>query len=144
MGAVSSFLTKIITYNIMGLGGRMKKREIKQMVMSQKHDLVCLQYSKLASVDRSLCSQLWDGDDFEWVAKLADGRSGGLIILWSKLCFQLSDTFEGGHFLGLEGWRGAEKVRVSILNVHAPCDARGKTELWGEVVNQKVCCGGER
>lgn len=75
------------------------------------------------------------GDDFDWVAKSAEGRSGGLIVLWSRGCFVMSSQFQGRHFLGLEGLWGNEQVRVTIVNVYAPCDLRGKKALWEELVN---------
>lgn len=51
---------KLITYNIKGLGGRVKKREAKQMVKSEKLNLIYLQETKMEVVDRSLCARLWD------------------------------------------------------------------------------------
>lgn len=32
---------------------------------------------------------LWEGDDFEWVSKDANGRSGGLIVIWKKGSFEM-------------------------------------------------------
>lgn len=36
---------KLVSYNIRGLGGRVKKIEIRDVVMEDKMDLVCIQES---------------------------------------------------------------------------------------------------
>lgn len=72
---------KLVTYNIRGLGGRVKKKEVKELVRSQKPDLLCLQETKMEGIDRRLCSLLWEGGDFEWESKDAVGRSGGLLVI---------------------------------------------------------------
>lgn len=83
----------------------------------------------METIDRHLCSMLWDGDDFEWVSKPAEGRSGGLLIIWNKVTFELVDSFDANYFLLVEGKWGQEKFPVTIMNLHAPCDLRGKREL---------------
>lgn len=45
------------------------------MVVSQKHDMLSIQESKLEGVDRKLCSVQWGGNEFQWVAKNAAERS---------------------------------------------------------------------
>lgn len=74
------------------------------MSQLQKPDMVCLQESKLEHVDRKLCLCLWEDDDFDWLAKDAEGRSGGLIVLWKMGSFELDSIFQGGSFLGLVGF----------------------------------------
>lgn len=125
---------KIISFNIRGLGGRIKKKEVRLLVRMQRPDLVCLQETKLERVDRKLCSSLWEGDDFDWACKDASGRSGGLLVIWRKGCLEVSSIFFGSCFLGFDGFWGESKTRVSIVNVYAPCDLRGKREAWEELV----------
>lgn len=110
---------KLLSYNIRALAGRVKKRDFSQLIKIQKPDLLCLQQSKLELVDRRLCSMLWYGDDFEWVIKEEEGRAGVLIIIWNKNKFELNSNFSGNSYLVVEGWWGAEKTEVTIMNVHA-------------------------
>lgn len=92
---------------------------------------------------RKLCS-LWDGDDFDWVTKDAEGRSGGLIVLWKRSSFMLSSQFQGNNFLGITGAWGSEQIQVSIVNFYAPCHLRGKRVLWEELITLLDCRGGEK
>lgn len=135
---------KIISFNIRGLGGRVKKKEVKELVRLQKPNMLCLQETKMEGVDRSVCSMLWEGDEFEWASKDAVGRSGGLIVLWNRECFEVVSVFTGSNFLGLEGFWGKDRVPISMVNVHAPCDFRGKKLLWDELVGLMESRGGDK
>lgn len=86
---------KFISFNVRGLGGRVKKKDVKEMVKVHKLDFLCLQETKMEGTDRKLCSLLWDDDDFDWVAKNATGRSGGLLLVWRRDCFSLISEFQG-------------------------------------------------
>lgn len=58
------FQMKLISYNIRGLGGKVKKKEIQKLVREQKPNMLCVQETKMEVVDRKVCAQLWDCDDF--------------------------------------------------------------------------------
>lgn len=143
-GVVKVVIMKLITYNIRGLGGRVKKKEVKELVRNQKPDMLCLQETKTEGIDRRLCSMLWEGDDFEWVSKDDVGRSGGLLVIWKRECFELETVFYENNYVGLEGWWGRDRVRVTLVNVYAPCDLGRKKRLWEELENHMFGRGGDR
>lgn len=91
------------------------------MVRSQKPDMVCLQETKLEWVDRRLCSLLWEGNEFEWAHKNVERRSGGLIVLWRKGCFELISVFQGNNYLGIECLWGKERFKFSLINIYSSC-----------------------
>lgn len=111
---------------------------MRQIVQSQKPDMLCVQESKLIGVDRKLCSILWEGDDFEWLSKDAEGRSRGLLIIWRKGSFNIDSTFHRPNYLGVDGFWGSERLKVTIVNVYAPCDLRGTKRLWEEITTLMV------
>lgn len=69
------------------------------------------------------------------MSKDANGRSGGLIVTWRKESFVLSSEFQGSNYLGFEGLWGTNQLRVTIVNIYAPCELRGKRLLCEETVN---------
>lgn len=111
---------------------------MRLLVKSQKPDMLCVQETKMLGIDRNMCSTLWEGDDFDWKAKDAEGRSGGLWILWRKDSFVLESVFQGSNYLGLVRFWGVDKLQVTIINVYASCDLRGKMRLWEELLAQMV------
>ncbi|GAU44274.1 hypothetical protein TSUD_135150 [Trifolium subterraneum] len=50
---------KIISWNIRGLGGLEKRKEVRKLVGDQYHILLCLQETKLQTCEDYLCSTLW-------------------------------------------------------------------------------------
>ena len=62
---------KIVSYNIRGLGGVLKKKEIFNLVSSENPDVVCIQESKLSDVDGRLCGRLCGDPDIGWACKEA-------------------------------------------------------------------------
>lgn len=76
------------------------------------------------------------------MANNAEGRSGGLIMLWRRSSFVLTNELHGQNFLGVEGVWGSEQIPVTIVNVYSPCDLRGKKLLWEEIGNLMETRGG--
>jgi exonuclease III len=69
-------MMKIVSYNVRGLGGVAKKKEVSQLIRKNKLDLVCIQETKLEVVEKSLCEKLWDTNEFDFTFKTSNGRSG--------------------------------------------------------------------
>lgn len=57
---------KIVSFNVRGLGGRVKKRELKKLVNKEKLDMICIQETQFEYITQRVCNSLWGGDDFEW------------------------------------------------------------------------------
>jgi hypothetical protein len=72
------------SWNVRGLGGRIKKKKVKELILREKVDVLAIQESKLASVDHKLCSRLWGGEDVGWRTAPAIGR-----VAVSSLCGML-------------------------------------------------------
>lgn len=120
------FSMKIISYNIRGLGGKIKKKEISKLIHEHSVDLICLQETKMEEVSSQLCLSLWAGDDFDWSFKPVVGRSGGLLMLWRSSVFSLEEAFVGEHFLGVRGRWGENKTECTIINVYVPATKKKK------------------
>ncbi|MCI04874.1 hypothetical protein A2U01_0025922, partial [Trifolium medium] len=43
----------------------------------------------MEGINRRLCSNIWGSDDFEFVVKDAEGRAGGILMVWNKNSFIL-------------------------------------------------------
>jgi exonuclease III len=51
----------VTTFNVRGLGGRVKKNKIREIVRFNNIDFLALQETKLQEVTPSLCYSLWGG-----------------------------------------------------------------------------------
>jgi exonuclease III len=50
----------VYSYNIRGLGGDVKRRRIKQLILSENVDFMAIQETKLEAISDSLCYSLWE------------------------------------------------------------------------------------
>jgi exonuclease III len=112
-----------------------KKKEIQKLIHSQRPDVICIQETKMEVVERSMCTWLWGSDEFGFTFKPAEGRSGGLLTIWNSNVLVSQKTSILNHTLWLEGEWGAEKKKVNLMTVYAPCDTRRKRLLWLELKN---------
>lgn len=82
---------KILSYNVRGLGGILKKKEIKELISKLPTDVVCLQEIKVC--DHTLLNEnaLWGILNVGWKARNSDSRSRGIWISWRIYKFKLLD-----------------------------------------------------
>ncbi|KAK7274721.1 hypothetical protein RIF29_15818 [Crotalaria pallida] len=80
---LETFGISIASFNIRGLGGRVKKKEVKKLVIEEELDMICLQETK-ELISRSDCTALWRDENFDWIFQPSIGRAGELLIIWDK------------------------------------------------------------
>ncbi|GLT66340.1 hypothetical protein SLA2020_387080 [Shorea laevis] len=103
-----------LSFNVRGLGGVLKKKEVGRLIREHKPDFVFLQETKLEGVDRGLCRLLWGSDECDWVSKDSSGASGGLVCLWSKLQLVKLGDFQGDGFFGCYKRMGSDENEVPL------------------------------
>jgi hypothetical protein len=91
----------ISSFNIRGLGGRVKRNKLKEMVRKEKLDFLALQETKLEIIPDSLCLSIWGDDDCCWAYLPSTGNSGGILSIWRKSSSRLIFSFIGEGFVGV-------------------------------------------
>ena len=124
----------VLSYNVRGLGGRVKKRMIKELVNSQKVDFLAIQETKLEVISDSLCHNLWGSDDCDWVFLPSVGNSGGILFIWRKSNSNLLFSLMGECFVCVCLEWGALKKKCFVVNVYSKCDLPAKKRLWENLV----------
>src|ERR1044072_1916499 len=98
---------KVMSLNARGIGSHLKQKAIRQKVNHEKVEMLFLQEIKMPLVDVNICRAVWGDAMFDWKVSPAVNQAGGLLCIWKKGFFALSDWFEGAGFLGLVGvWGG--------------------------------------
>ncbi|GAU22483.1 hypothetical protein TSUD_296020 [Trifolium subterraneum] len=113
-----------------GLGGASKRREVVNLVRRFNPDIVCIQETKLEVVEHLLCVSLWGSGEVDFSYRPSVGASGGVLTLWDPkvIAMESSSSFE--NFLIVRGKYISNGVNFRVVNIYAPCDARGKADLW--------------
>ena len=125
----------IISYNVRGLGRRVKWVAIRRMVRKEKINMLCIQETKKETIDVGLCQALWGDKEVTWEWQAAVNSAGGLLCLWSEEVFKLQNKVIGSGFILLVGQWLKEAQQVHIVNIYSPCDVQSKRNLW-ETIKQ--------
>jgi exonuclease III len=133
----------VLTMNIRGLGSRVKKRKIRELVQAEKVEFLALQETKSEDISESLIHSLWGGDDCDWVHLPATGNSGGILSIWRKSLFSIVFSFTGNGFVGVCIDVVQDLSRCYVINVYAKCNLSEKRRLWREILMSKRGFGGE-
>ena len=128
----------ILSYNIRGLGRGIKWASIRNLVGKFKIDLLCLQETKRESMDRACCQSLWGQPSVAWEWQPAVNAAGGLLCAWNNNTFQVDFRVSEKDFIMLGGTWLPEMQRLVVVNVYAPCDLRGKRQLWQNIRSRKI------
>jgi len=110
---------KVMTYNVRGLGGRVKCGYLKNLMAKEEVEMLCIQETKLELIDRALCQRIWGENDVEWFVSLTINRGRGLLCLWNKEDFSLQNSFHGQGFLAIKGIWKKKGIVITMVNVYS-------------------------
>ncbi|GAU12613.1 hypothetical protein TSUD_132230 [Trifolium subterraneum] len=119
-----------ISWNIRGLGGVEKRKEVRKLVEDLNPFLVCLQETKLQFCEDSICSSLWGNSDYAYSYRPSVGASGGLLTIWNSEEIEVWSTESRRHVLWCHGRFIKSGEEFFVANVYAPCDNGAKQDLW--------------
>ena len=72
-GAIKVFMKlKMVSWNVRGLNDFQKRLVVRNLLREWKCDVICLQETKIASIDRQLVCSIWGCLYVDWVALGAD------------------------------------------------------------------------
>jgi hypothetical protein len=142
MGATEWFLMIIMSFNIRGLGGRVKRQRIRDLIRVNKVDFLALQETKMEMVIEKFCHNLWGSADCNWAFWPSEGASGGLLSIWGKNNSNLIFSFMGEGFVGVCLEWGVLKNTCYVVNVYSKCDLASKRRLWSNIFMSKAGFGG--
>lgn len=130
-----TLLMRIVSFNIRGLGRRVKRSVVRELVVSEHVEFLCLQETKLEYVDKRLVSKLWGNSDCSGAYSGSIGAASGLCCIWDTTVFEKQEIWGEKGLLGVSGkWEGCP---VNIVNVYMPCILEEKREVW-ELLEAKV------
>jgi exonuclease III len=131
----------VASFNIRGLGGRVKKRKVRDLIFKNHIDFLALQETKMESIDDRLCFSLWGSEDCSWAFLPSEGSSGGILSMWRKSNSSLLFSFTGEGFVGVCVEWGVGRQSFILVNVYAKCDSASKRRLWEALPNIKDAYG---
>jgi exonuclease III len=135
---------KIISWNIRGLGGLEKRKEVRKLVGDLRPSILCLQETKLQTCDNSLCLSLWGNSPHAFSFRPSAGASGGILTLWDSSEVEVWTSESRDHVLWCHGRFITSGEEFHVVNVYAPCEEGAKQRLWVSLSTRLQSLGGSR
>jgi len=126
-------MMKIISWNVRGLGGYEKRREVGQLVKETNPYIMCIQETKMCVIDGVVCKTFWNDTNVDFSYLPSRGASGGLLTLWDRSKVVVWSSWQLEHVLGIQGRFVRNDEEFILLNVYAPCDISQQQALWHNI-----------
>lgn len=123
---------KIISWNVRGMGAPPKRVLIKDFLIKVDPDLVILQETKLAVVDRKVVKAVWSLCRIGWVALDAEGSVGGILIMWNEDTIAVEDSILVVFSISLK-IRYCQGFCGWVMGVYGPSSSRNRDGFWKEL-----------
>ena len=137
---------KLLSWNVRGLGGAGKKREVSHLVRERKPFILCIQETKLPVFDAFVCKSIWGDDNVDYSYQPSVGASGGIVMLWDLNEVEVWSTVSLDHVLAVAGHFLQSGEQFVVFHVYAPCDSSRQQVLWNvlssrieALADQNVC-----
>lgn len=114
-------------------------RGIRRLISQRKVTILFLQETKKSVINSQLINSIWPNPNPSFATVDALGFSGGILCVWDKTRFSVSDCIKGSHFILLKGTI-CSTFECVLVNVYAPNDAIERNLLWEELLNLKSSC----
>lgn len=120
---------RILSWNIRGLGSRVKKRFLSKLIKERRPDFIFIQETKMELVEPSDYHRLWGNLEVEGVFSKSEGASGGLISMWNKEVFRIEQSVIHRNFILTKGYLFND-FHCVLVNIYAPNDISNRRRLW--------------
>jgi len=124
---------KLISWNVRGLGGLEKRKEVRNLVGEKQPFIICIQETKMVVCEESLCASMWGNLSFSFSYRPSEGASGGILTMWDTLEVEVWSTVSFNHVLQIHGRFIRTGKEFYLFNIYAPCELREKQLLWASL-----------
>lgn len=95
--------------------------------------MVCFQESKLKAINYSVINSLWSCNRIGWLENVADGASGGILILWENRVIHLVDQFVGNYPVACRLKNIDDDLEWAFAIIYGPNLDSESQHLWKEI-----------
>ena len=140
---------KILSWNVRGVNDSDKRKVIKNLIRTNKVDLVCLQETKVQEMNLDMVRSLGVGRFLDWIAMNAEGSAGGILLFWDKRRMSRLETMAGGFSVSCLFKMVDDGFRWAFTGVYGPIEKYHKENFWEELGSIKGlweepwCVGGD-
>jgi exonuclease III len=121
---------RILCRNVKGLGGKGRRRQLKERVDINRVDIICLQETMKENFTIAELRGLASGQSFSsnWAA--STGHSGGTLLGDKQGDIDATDINEGKYYLSISIENKKDKFKWEIVNVYGPVQTGKKLSFY--------------
>ena len=95
-GAIKVFMKlKMVSWNVRDLNDSQKCLVVRNLLREWQCNVVSLQETKLAGIDRQLVCNIWGCQYVDWVALDVDQIAVGVLIMWDRRVLEKLEVLVG-------------------------------------------------
>ena len=107
---------------------------VKNFLWEWKCDVVCLQETKIASMNRQLVRSLWSCPYVDWAVLEADRTAGGILLMWDKRVLEKVEVMICTFSISVKWQRVGDGFIWACLGVYGPNENNERGHMWDELV----------
>lgn len=131
----------MLSWNIRGLGAKIKRSAIRKLIYKHDPKVVCIQETKIESCSQKLVGSIWNDPIVSWAASPSTGSSGGIITQWNKDFFVANSITQDQHWIALLGVIPSINLQCIIINVYCPCSINERLLVWQSILDFWISTG---
>ncbi|XP_071700218.1 uncharacterized protein [Rutidosis leptorrhynchoides] len=120
----------ILSLDVRGFAVEGKFGWVKEIYLSERPFVATFQETRCHTVSDQWVESLWGNGNFGYIQKEVIGKSGGLLLIWDKGCFKVSNVMGNEFFLAIRGKWKSNGQESLIVNIYGPHDDEGKSLCW--------------
>ena len=124
---------KIVSWNVRGLNDRDKRLRIHNLLKMWKANVICLQETKMAEINRRVVQSLWGNQHVDWTSLGSNGASSGILLMWDRRMVERVDEAVGYYSLSCKFRNVIDQFEWIFIGVYGPNLDSERCNLWEEM-----------
>src|SRR5664279_4570356 len=126
-----------ISWNVRGLNDKRKRIVIRQTILIERPDIICMQETKLNQIDRTLLNQICGRRYDQHRVINADGTRGGVLIASKSVQFCILDIKESTYCLSVLFQDKRDRSKFWFTGIYGPSTPGPRIEFLDEIKSHK-------
>jgi exonuclease III len=140
---------KIVSWNVRGLNDKDKRLCVRNLIRMWKADIICLQETKMADINRRVIQSLWGNQHVDRISLGSNGATGGILLMWDMRVVEKVDEAAGYYSLSCKFKNVLDQFEWIFTGVYGPNLDNDRDMLWEELAgllswwDVPCCIGGD-
>ena len=140
---------KIVSWNVRGLNDKDKRLRVRSLIRMWKADIICLQETKMADINRRVVQSIWGNQHVDWISLGSNDAAGGILLMWDRRVVEKVEEAAGYYSLSCKFRNVLDQFEWIFSGVYGPNSDSDRGMLWEELASlvswwdAPCCIGGD-